>query len=61
MAEDQTITRLKEMIAALQTFYRGVRDESPTWPAWEHSNYDGPRIEWPPYWKPATPKQGPLK
>ncbi|MBI3880585.1 MAG: sulfatase-like hydrolase/transferase [Verrucomicrobia bacterium] len=44
--------RLAGMVAQMQKLYHEVRDECPEWPAWEFANYDGPRIEWPPYWKP---------
>ncbi len=44
--------RVAAMAAQMRTLCREVRDECPTWPAWTFANYDGPRIEWPPYWKP---------
>jgi arylsulfatase A len=36
--------RLKEMSARLRRMYREVRDETPTWPAWEWPRYEGKRI-----------------
>ncbi len=48
--------RLKEMAAILERQYRAVRDESPTWPAWQFARYEAERIEWPPYWKPPRGK-----
>jgi arylsulfatase A len=44
--------RVAAMAAQMRLLYREVRDECPTWPEWKFANYDGPRIEWPPYWKP---------
>lgn len=45
--------RLAELKQQLETLYREVRDESPTWPVWDSPNYEGQRIEWPAYRKPA--------
>ncbi|NUQ65683.1 MAG: sulfatase-like hydrolase/transferase [Pirellulales bacterium] len=50
--------RLKAMAAKMQTLYREVRDECPLWPAWTFANFDGPRIQWPPYYR---PKRAPKK
>lgn len=36
--------RVKKMAAQLKKMYREVRDESPTWPAWEWPRYEGKRI-----------------
>ena len=41
--------RLKQMRSVLETMYREVQQESPTWPAWEFARYESQRIEWPPY------------
>ncbi|MBL8292837.1 MAG: sulfatase-like hydrolase/transferase [Bryobacterales bacterium] len=43
--------RLKQMLDTLKPLYRSVRDESPTWPAWENARYEDGRIEWPAYRK----------
>lgn len=50
--------RVAAMAAPMRKLYHEVRDECPVWPDWTFANYDGPRIEWPPYWKPkrATKK-----
>ena len=45
--------RLKTLSTEMTRLYREVRDECPEWPAWKFANYDGPRIVWPPYWKPG--------
>jgi hypothetical protein len=37
------------MAAELQKMYRAVREESPTWPAWEWPRYEADRIQWPDY------------
>lgn len=42
-------SRFAEMKSRLLEKYREVRDESPTWPAWEFPRYEGQRIEWPEY------------
>ncbi|HEY6167946.1 MAG TPA: sulfatase [Verrucomicrobiae bacterium] len=47
----QEPARLKAMVAQMTALYHEVRDECPTWPEWTFANYDGPRIEWPPYYK----------
>nr|MDQ3624153.1 sulfatase-like hydrolase/transferase [Verrucomicrobiota bacterium] len=49
--------RLKAMAAALKKLHQEARDESPVWPAWQFTNYDAPRIQWPPYWKPAPQRK----
>ncbi len=41
--------RLQAMSAQLRKLYREVRDESPTWPAWQWSRYESGRIERPNY------------
>ncbi len=41
--------RLREMAVQLRKMYRSVRDESPTWPAWQWPRYEAERIVWPPY------------
>lgn len=46
--------RLEEMASQMRKLYHEVRDECPMWPEWKFANYDGPRIEWPPYWKPRA-------
>ena len=43
--------KLAELKAMLQAKYHGVRDESPTWPAWKFTGAEGKRIEWPEYTK----------
>lgn len=51
--------RLAAMSAQLKRLYHEVRAESPVWPAWEWTNDEAKRIEWPDYWtnrKPAKPK-----
>jgi arylsulfatase A len=48
--------RLQRMTAELQKLYRAVRDESPTWPAWEWPRYEAERIQWPTY-KQKRPRQ----
>lgn len=42
--------RLAEMSARLEKLYHEVREESPVWPAWTWTHYEGKRIEWPSYW-----------
>ena len=44
--------RVQTLAAQMTKLYHEVRDECPVWPAWTFANYEGPRIEWPPYWKP---------
>ena len=46
--------RLKELEGVLRKMYADVRSESSTWPDFDFAtyNYEGPRIEWPSYWKP---------
>ena len=46
--------RVAAMAAQMRRLYHEVRDECPIWPDWTFANYDGPRIEWPPYWKPRA-------
>jgi hypothetical protein len=41
----------------MRELYHEVRDECPVWPEWTFANYDGPRIQWPPYWKPKGAKK----
>jgi arylsulfatase A len=36
--------RLQQMSATLRRLYRDVRDESPTWPAWDWPHIEGKRI-----------------
>ena len=43
--------RLEEMAGVLRKLYREVRDESPTWPAWDWPRYEAERIVWPDYYK----------
>ncbi|MCA9247612.1 MAG: sulfatase [Planctomycetales bacterium] len=43
--------RLATMAATLRESYYEMRDESPVWPAWEWTHYEGQRIEWPDYWE----------
>lgn len=45
--------RFAAMKQTLTDYYREVRDESPSWPIWEWPRYEGQRIEWPKYDKPA--------
>jgi len=45
LAEEEP-QRLAEMSAKLKRMYREVREESPTWPAWEWPRYEAKRIEW---------------
>jgi arylsulfatase A len=50
--------RVKAMAVAMRALYHEVRDECPLWPEWTFANYDGPRIKWPPWWKPkGRPKK----
>lgn len=49
--------RLKELADQLQKKYREVRDESPTWPAWEWPRYEAGRIQLPEYYQPKKPKK----
>jgi len=49
--------RVAAMAAQMRKLYHEVRDECPVWPEWTFANYDGPRIEWPPYWKPKDAKR----
>jgi len=58
LAEQQP-ERLQQMAAELGKKYREVQNESPTWPAWTMLIYDGPRMEWPDYYKPKKPKPKP--
>ena len=51
---DQSLVELKSL---LERRYREVRDESPTWPAWQFTNAEGPRIEWPEYVKNKAAKK----
>jgi arylsulfatase A len=53
--------RLAAMAARLRKLYHEVRDESPTWPAWQWPRYEGQRIRaaqeagiWPEWKKPVT-------
>jgi arylsulfatase A len=51
--------RVKIISAMMTRLYREVRDEWTPWPEWTFANFDGPRIERLPYWKPkktAPPK-----
>jgi arylsulfatase A len=55
--------RLATMAAQLRKLYREVRNESPTWPAWEWPRFEGERIRaareagvWPTWRKPAAEK-----
>ena len=57
----QEPARVKEMSAVLTRLYHEVRDEWIPWPDWSFANYDGPRIEWPPYWKPKSARPAPAK
>lgn len=59
LAEQQP-QRVAAMVAQMKSLYHEVRDECPVWPEWTFANYDGPRIEWPPYGKPraGAPKPG---
>ena len=34
----------------MQTIYKEVRAEAPSWPAWEWPRYEGSKIVWPEYW-----------
>jgi arylsulfatase A len=43
--------KLAELQAQLQSKYREVRAESPTWPAWKFTGSEGKKIEWPDYVK----------
>lgn len=50
--------RVNTMAAGMRRLYHEVRQECPLWPDWKFANYDGPRIEWPPYWNPkGRPKK----
>ncbi len=50
--------KLAELKSLLERKYHEVRAESPTWPAWNFTNAEGKRIEWPDYIKnKATKKQ----
>ena len=40
----QEPARLKRMAAQMRRIYRGVRKESPTWPAWKWPRVEGQRI-----------------
>jgi arylsulfatase A len=58
---EKEFERLRAMAARLRKLYREVRDESPTWPAWEWPRYEGQRIKaardagiWPEWKKPAA-------
>jgi arylsulfatase A len=42
--------KLAELKTLLLAKYREVRAESPTWPAWQFTDAEGKRIEWPDYW-----------
>ncbi len=42
-------TRFVHMRKILETKYREVQAESPTWPEWEFARYEAQRIAWPPY------------
>jgi len=46
--EPKKLDELKKLLLAK---YHEVRDESPTWPAWQFTNAEGKRIQWPDYWK----------
>jgi arylsulfatase A len=48
--------RLRAMTAQLRKKYHEVRDECPTWPAWEWPRYEAGRIAWPEYYKPKAKK-----
>lgn len=48
LKESET-ARFEGMKEMLEKKYREVREESPTWPAWEFPRYEGQRIEWPEY------------
>lgn len=48
--KDTEVERFDLLRAKLETMYKEVRDESPTWPAWQWPRYEGLRIEWPDYW-----------
>jgi arylsulfatase A len=43
--------KLAELKQLLERKYQEVRAESPTWPAWQFTNAEGKRIEWPDYIK----------
>jgi arylsulfatase A len=38
--------RVQQMAAEMRRLYRAVRDESPTWPAWQWPRYEAQRIVW---------------
>jgi arylsulfatase A len=44
--------RVQALAAQMHRLYLEVRDECPLWPEWTFANYDGPRIQRPPSWKP---------
>jgi arylsulfatase A len=48
--------KLAEMVSALKTMYREVREESPVWPVWKWPHYEGKRIQWPDYTAKPLPK-----
>lgn len=41
--------RVRELAAVMRKLYREVRDESPSWPAWQWPRYEAARIQWPDY------------
>lgn len=41
--------RFAEMRMLLESMYREVQAESPTWPEWESARYESQRIQWPAY------------
>lgn len=45
--EPAKLAELKKLLVAK---YHEVRDESPTWPAWQNPNLEAQRIQWPDYW-----------
>jgi len=42
--------RVAEMSARLRRLYHEIREESPVWPAWKWTNYEGERLKRPDYW-----------